>query len=114
MVNFQGMLMLSSSSYCSRLFVNLTAYRPLIEANYGDIIRVTVTNGLTNEGTSMHWHGFLQTNTNEEDGVPGVTQCPIAPGASFTYLFRATLYGTSWVSCLSYMQASELARQLIY
>lgn len=30
------------------------------------------------------------------DGVPGVQQCPIAPGESYTYRFRADLYGTSW------------------
>lgn len=30
------------------------------------------------------------------DGVPGLSQCPIAPGKSFTYKFRADLYGTSW------------------
>lgn len=30
------------------------------------------------------------------DGVNAVTQCPIAPGDSFTYRFRATQYGTSW------------------
>lgn len=69
---------------------------PLIEANYGDTIQVKVTNKLPHEGTSMHWHGFLQTGMNEMDGVPGVTQCPIAPGASMTYNFRAELYGTAW------------------
>jgi FtsP/CotA-like multicopper oxidase with cupredoxin domain len=36
------------------------------------------------------------TATPEQDGVPGVTQCPIASGSSFTYRFQATLYGTSW------------------
>jgi FtsP/CotA-like multicopper oxidase with cupredoxin domain len=30
------------------------------------------------------------------DGVPGVQQCPIPPGGSFTYSFLADLYGTSW------------------
>jgi len=30
------------------------------------------------------------------DGVPGVQQCPIVPGGSFTYTFQADLYGTSW------------------
>jgi FtsP/CotA-like multicopper oxidase with cupredoxin domain len=49
-----------------------------------------------NEPTSMHWHGFLQTNANHEDGVPGVTQCPIAPGSSYTYTIKAELYGSSW------------------
>ncbi|KAI9717839.1 MAG: hypothetical protein M1828_007078 [Chrysothrix sp. TS-e1954] len=48
---------------------------PLIEANYGDMISVTVINNLQDEG---------------------VSQCPIAPGWKQTYLFRATLYGSSW------------------
>lgn len=30
------------------------------------------------------------------DGVNAVTQCPIAPGDSFTYRFRAMQYGTTW------------------
>jgi FtsP/CotA-like multicopper oxidase with cupredoxin domain len=30
------------------------------------------------------------------DGVSGITQCPIAPGGSFTYRWRATTYGSSW------------------
>ena len=29
-------------------------------------------------------------------GRPAVQQCPIAPDVSFTYKFRADLYGTSW------------------
>lgn len=69
---------------------------PLIEANYGDMIRVKVTNKLHDEGTSMHWHGFLQTGMNQMDGVPGVTQCPIAPDDTMTYEFRAELYGSAW------------------
>ncbi|MCJ1387718.1 hypothetical protein MMC18_000561 [Xylographa bjoerkii] len=48
------------------------------------------------EGTSLHWHGLLQKATPWFDGVPAVQQCPIAPNASFTYQFRADLYGTSW------------------
>lgn len=30
------------------------------------------------------------------DGVASVTQCPTAPGDSYTYTWRATQYGTSW------------------
>lgn len=78
------------------LLVNGQFPGPTIEANWGDTISVTVQNNLANEGTSMHWHGMLQTNTNWNDGVPGVTQCPIAPGQSYTYTFKASLYGTSW------------------
>jgi FtsP/CotA-like multicopper oxidase with cupredoxin domain len=71
---------------------------PLIEANWGDTIQVTLHNQITGpeEGTSFHWHGLLQKETPWYDGVPAVQQCPVAPGASFTYQFKADLYGTSW------------------
>ncbi|KAF2218981.1 Cupredoxin [Elsinoe ampelina] len=68
---------------------------PMIEANWGDWIEVKVINRLA-EGTALHWHGFLQKDTPYYDGVPSVMQCPIAPGSSFTYRFRADLYGSSW------------------
>ena len=71
---------------------------PMIEANWGDTIQVTLHNQITGpeEGTSLHWHGLLQKETPWFDGVPAVQQCPIAPGASFTYAFKADVYGTSW------------------
>lgn len=62
---------------------------PTIEANWGDIIEVKVTNNIEGEGTSLHWHGILQKSSMWMDGVPGYDQCPIAPGASFTYRFQA-------------------------
>lgn len=77
------------------LLVNGAFPGPTIEANWGDIIQVTVHNEL-DEGTALHWHGFLQKGTPWEDGVPGVTQCPIPPGKSFTYQVQAELYGTTW------------------
>ncbi|KAF7894537.1 uncharacterized protein EAF01_009988 [Botrytis porri] len=71
---------------------------PAIEANWGDTFVIIVHNQITGpeEGTAFHWHGLLQKGTQYMDGVPAVTQCPIAPGASFTYTFKADLYGTSW------------------
>jgi FtsP/CotA-like multicopper oxidase with cupredoxin domain len=71
---------------------------PLIEANWGDTIQVTVHNHISGpeEGTSLHWHGLLQKETPWFDGVPAVQQCPIAPGSSFTYSFKADIYGSSW------------------
>lgn len=50
-----------------------------------------MTNDLP-EGTSVHWHGLPVSNSM--DGVPNVTQDPIAPGDSFTYTFRAEPAGT--------------------
>ncbi|KAF4982330.1 hypothetical protein FZEAL_2029 [Fusarium zealandicum] len=69
---------------------------PTIEANWGDTIQVTVSNEIEDEGLALHWHGFLQKTRPWEDGVPGVTQCPIPPGESFTYQFIAEIYGTTW------------------
>lgn len=62
----------------------------------GDNIIVHITNNMKYNGTSIHWHGVRQLNNNEYDGVPGVTQCPIPPGQSFSYQFQATQYGWTW------------------
>ncbi|KAK0308192.1 hypothetical protein LTR82_015646 [Friedmanniomyces endolithicus] len=78
------------------LVINGAFPGPTIEANWGDWIDVTVHNDLSTEGTTLHWHGLLQSATPWFDGVPAVQQCPIAPGSSFNYRFRADLYGTSW------------------
>ncbi|RDA95393.1 hypothetical protein CP533_3462 [Ophiocordyceps camponoti-saundersi (nom. inval.)] len=80
------------------LLVNGAFPGPPIEANWGDTIQVTVHNNVTGpeEGVALHWHGFLQHGKPWEDGVPAVTQCPIAPGKSFTYSFEAELYGSTW------------------
>jgi FtsP/CotA-like multicopper oxidase with cupredoxin domain len=44
------------------LVINGAFPGPTIEANWGDTIQVTVHNTLQ-EGTTLHWHGLLQTNT---------------------------------------------------
>jgi len=69
---------------------NGTIPGPTIIANWGDKIKVHVTNRMVNNGTAIHWHGVRQLNSLLADGVPGVTQCPIAPGESMIYEFRAT------------------------
>ncbi|KAB8079440.1 Cupredoxin [Aspergillus leporis] len=56
-----------------------------IVANWGDKLVVHVANNLKSNGTAVHWHGARLHNSNEWDGVPGVTQCPIAPGESLTH-----------------------------
>ncbi|KAJ4347142.1 uncharacterized protein N0V89_011080 [Didymosphaeria variabile] len=78
------------------LAVNGSVPGPLIEANWGDTVKIHVTNSMTSNGTGIHWHGIRQNHTNQEDGVPSITQCPIAPGESYTYTWKATQYGTSW------------------
>jgi FtsP/CotA-like multicopper oxidase with cupredoxin domain len=78
--------------YRPMILVNNQYPGPLIEANEGDTIVVHVQNQATN-ATAIHWHGIYQIGTPHMDGTVGVTQCPIAPGRSFTYEF--TLIGQS-------------------
>jgi FtsP/CotA-like multicopper oxidase with cupredoxin domain len=82
----------------SRLFslINGQYPGPTIRANWGDTVVVNVKNSLQHNGTGLHFHGIRQLNTNQNDGVPGVTECPIAPGKSRTYTFKCTQFGTSW------------------
>jgi len=83
--------------------VNGTYPGPLIEANWGDTLRIHVTNHLyqiSNDtaanGTTIHWHGLRQFRSSESDGVNGITQCPIAPRESYTYEFLVQQYGHTW------------------
>lgn len=66
---------------------------PEIRVRQGDRLRVTVENGL-DEDTTVHWHGVR--TPNAMDGVPHLTQAPIAPGETFTYEFDAVDAGTFW------------------
>ena len=59
---------------------------PEIRVPYGQKVRVVVRNELP-DPTAVHWHGIAVPNAM--DGVPDVTQEPIAPGEKFTYEFRA-------------------------
>lgn len=68
----------------------------LIKSTGSQIIEITVHNKLDFNGTTVHWHGLRQFQTSHMDGVNAVSQCPIAPGDSFTYKFTAMQYGTSW------------------
>jgi FtsP/CotA-like multicopper oxidase with cupredoxin domain len=51
---------------------------------------------LTGNGTGIHWHGIRQLGTCPQDGVPGITECPLAPGDTKTYTWKATQFGTTW------------------
>ncbi len=68
-----------------------TAPGPLIRATAGDLVRVTINNQLPAD-TTIHWHGIALHNA--ADGVPGMTQDPIRPGADYTYDFVAPDPGT--------------------
>ena len=65
---------------------------PLISATVGDRLILNVHNDLGNASTSIHVHGLFQNGTNYMDGAVGVTQCPIAPGSSFTYDIKVGIH----------------------
>ena len=48
----------------------------------------------TEEPTAIHWHGIRLRNAM--DGVPGMTQPLVQPGAHFDYAFKARDAGTYW------------------
>jgi len=66
---------------------------PEIRVRQGDRLRVTVENQLAEE-TTVHWHGLRVPNAM--DGVPHLTQRPIAPNETFVYEFDAPDAGTYW------------------
>jgi FtsP/CotA-like multicopper oxidase with cupredoxin domain len=66
---------------------------PEIRVKEGERVRVVLKNSL-GEPTTIHWHGVDVPNAM--DGVPDVTQKPVAPGATFVYEFTATPAGTRW------------------
>ena len=83
---------------------------PWIKACWGDDIEITVTNNLKYNGTTVHWHGIRQLHTMAEDGVNGVTQCPITgfpTPDSHTYRFKALQYGSSWYHSHYSLQYSD-------
>ncbi|KAH8891112.1 laccase [Thozetella sp. PMI_491] len=65
-------------------------------------------------GTAIHWHGIRQLNSFSQDGIPGVTQCPIGPkqngalhGETMTYTFKVTQYGSTWYHSHQTLQYAE-------
>ncbi|MGE3992037.1 multicopper oxidase family protein [Pseudorhodoplanes sp.] len=66
---------------------------PEIRVRQGERLRVVVENRLP-EVTTVHWHGIRLPNAM--DGVPHLTQQPIASGGQFTYEFECPDAGTYW------------------
>ncbi|WP_369818938.1 multicopper oxidase family protein, partial [Phycicoccus sp. Soil748] len=64
---------------------------PSLRAQVGDRVVVDLTNHLP-APTTIHWHGIAL--RNDMDGVPGMTQAPVTPGASFRYDFTVPDPGT--------------------
>lgn len=69
---------------------------PTIYARKGDTITVSVYNQ-GNKNITLHWHGVDQPRNPWFDGPEFITQCPIKPGANFTYkIILSEEEGTLW------------------
>ena len=62
--------------------------------NAGERFRVRLENRI-GEPTAIHWHGL--TPPWQQDGVPGISQDPIADGAGHDYDFPVARPGTFWM-----------------
>lgn len=72
---------------------NASVPGPEIRIPQGERLRVVVDNRLLQE-TTIHWHGIRVPNAM--DGVPHLTQEPIAAGDKFIYEFVVPDAGTYW------------------
>ena len=66
---------------------------PLLQVTQGAEVVVELTNAL-DQPTTVHWHGIRLDNAF--DGVPDLTQRPVAPGDRFTYRLRFPDAGIYW------------------
>jgi len=67
---------------------------PEIRVREGDMLRVLVENRLADSPTAIHWHGLLVPAAM--DGVPDVSNAPIAPGRTYVYEYPIRQSGTYW------------------
>ncbi|KAG8371529.1 hypothetical protein BUALT_Bualt13G0097400 [Buddleja alternifolia] len=68
---------------------------PTIVARNGDKLVIKVTNRASSN-ISLHWHGIRQMRTPWADGPAYITQCPIMPGATYTYRFTIENQEGEW------------------
>ncbi|MCH7332173.1 copper resistance system multicopper oxidase [Acinetobacter modestus] len=90
----QGMVNLTGKPV-KRITVNGKFIAPLLEFEEGDEAIIHVHNQLTDQDTSLHWHGLLLPGLM--DGVPGFNGFKsIKPNGSFEYRFKVRQNGTYW------------------
>ncbi|KAI1628778.1 laccase TilA [Exophiala viscosa] len=75
------------------ILTNGTFPGPPLKAQVGDCVEFLVHNQLPDE-TTIHFHGIVQQGTPWSDGVPGLSQRPIAPNSSFLYKWTADASGS--------------------
>ncbi|WP_372173056.1 copper resistance system multicopper oxidase [Xanthomonas euvesicatoria] len=86
----------------SAITVNQSLPAPTLRWREGDTVGVRVRNALTDQPTSVHWHGLLL--PANMDGVPGMSFDGIAPGQEYHYRFTLRQSGTYWYHSHSMFQ----------
>lgn len=81
---------------------------PLLRVKQGQPLKVRLVNDLEQD-TTIHWHGLRLPNAM--DGVPFLTQKPVAAGQSFNYEFTPPDAGTFWYHT-HFGSSEQLARGL--
>ena len=89
----------------SRLSISQPDGRQGLTTAVGQQFRVRVENQL-DVPTLMHWHGLAP--PWQQDGVPGISSPPIAPGASADYDFPLGFGGTFFMHSHQGLQEQEL------
>ncbi|MEM6891616.1 MAG: multicopper oxidase family protein [Pseudomonadota bacterium] len=79
---------------------------PVLRMRQGEPVVLNYHNGLKDFST-MHWHGIRL--PNDMDGVPYLTQLPVAQGETFRYAFTPPDAGTFWYHphCMTMAQMAE-------
>lgn len=72
---------------------NGTIPGPALRVRQGERLAIDFSNALEQD-TTIHWHGVRIANAM--DGVPHMTQHPVAPGGAFAYDFVVPDAGTFW------------------
>ena len=94
-------------TFRSILSINGRIPAPTLIVHENQTVVADIENLLSGEGISIHWHGMHQRNTPWMDGLGFITQCPISPGASFRYIFKAYPPGTFWYHSHSGAQRTD-------
>lgn len=96
-VNFTG---------CAKtaITVNDQIPAPTLHFKIGDKVIINVHNHLDKD-TAIHWHGLIL--PWQMDGVEGISQTGIAPGATFKYEFTLYQAGTYWYHAHAGLQEQQ-------
>lgn len=90
-----------------RYKINGSETPPIIRANKGDILHITLHNK-TNISTTIHWHGVLL--PEDMDGVVNL----VAPNKKFVYSFRVKQVGTYWYHAHGLEEAQGIYGGIIF